>query len=163
MEEAEWPSQPVPEAIKELIARFYSLVDSSDPSCCEGLANTVFTQDGEFLVNKRSMKGAEQIAKWRTGGESVILRQHTIHKIYVCNEQGNDLLMTGTLTLGSDLGLTAESPYCARCVVDDPTSQSPRIEYWQGWLDTTPFYDLGILRNPARKNTGNILDTIGGR
>lgn len=89
--------------------------------------------------------------------------------------------MTGVLTLGSDVGLIGESPYCARGVIDDASSESPRIKYWQGWVvstdplkvrvtvwltwskDYTPFFMLGILRNPAAKMTDGILDTIGGR
>lgn len=60
MEEAEWPSQPIPEPVKRLVARFYSLVDSTASNAGQELADTVFTRDGEFVVNKRSMKGSER-------------------------------------------------------------------------------------------------------
>lgn len=60
MDEAEWPTQPIPEPVKDIIARFYALVDSSEPDCSSELANNVFTPDGEFVVNKRAMRGAER-------------------------------------------------------------------------------------------------------
>jgi len=122
-----------------------------------------------------------EIAKWRTGGNSITLRQHEVHKVYTCNDLGDDVLMTGTLTLGSSSGLTAEGPYCARCVVDDASSPSPKIKHWQGWVvscwptwhmrymlmcyfkDNTPFADLGIQRTPVTRTMNGILDTIGGR
>ncbi|KAK5138383.1 hypothetical protein LTR08_003444 [Meristemomyces frigidus] len=163
MDEVEWPSQSIPQSVKTVIARFYAVVDSDEPSCGQQLAETVFAKDGEFVVNKRSMKGYEEIAEWRVGGESVVLREHKVHKVYISDEQGDDLLMTGTLMLESNIGLTAESPFCARCVVEDVDCKAPRVAYWQIWMDTTPFYDLGILRNPASKVTNGILDTIGGR
>ena len=67
------------------------------------------------------------------GGESIVLREHKVHQVYVSNEQGDDLLMTGVLALESDIGLAAESPFCARCVVED-TSCRPRVAYWQIWM-----------------------------
>lgn len=65
------------------------------------------------------------------------MRSHEVDKIYVCNDEGDDLLMTGKLTLGSEIGLTAESPFCARCVVDDATASSPRVRTWQMWTVRT--------------------------
>ena len=61
MDEVEWPSQPVPQTVKDLVARFYTLVDSDEPCCGRELADTVFAEDGEFVVNKRSMKGHERM------------------------------------------------------------------------------------------------------
>ena len=59
MENAEWPSTPVAESVKKLIARFYELVDSTDPESSEKLANTVFVEDGKFVINKREMVGRD--------------------------------------------------------------------------------------------------------
>ena len=75
-----------------------------------------------------------EIAKWQVGGESIVLREHKVHQVYVSNEQGDDLLMTGVLALESDSGLTAESPFCARCVVDDVDCDEPRVAFWQIWM-----------------------------
>lgn len=126
-----------------------------------------------------------EIMNWHLGGEDIVARRHDVHKIYVCNDSGDDLLMTGTLTMESDVGLIGETSYTARCVVDDASSLKPRVELWQFWLvcaslyhhlvndtpadltvwkDPTPFFDLGIMRPPMRKmSASGILDTIGGR
>ncbi|TKA27157.1 hypothetical protein B0A50_04494 [Salinomyces thailandicus] len=163
MDNAAWPSQTVPDPIKDLVAHFYSIVDSEGTNTGVKLAEDIFTDDGELIINKRNWVGSDSISEWRAGGESVILRSHEVDKIYVCNDEGDDLLMTGKLTLGSEIGLTAESPFCARCVVDDATASSPRVRTWQMWTDYTPFFDLGILRPPVTKMSDGILDTIGGR
>ena len=75
-----------------------------------------------------------EIVHWSAGGSHIQLRRHVVQKIYVCNDKADDLLMTGSLVLRSVDGKEAESPYCARCVVDDANSTTPMIKYWQGWL-----------------------------
>ncbi|RMY69363.1 hypothetical protein D0864_11129 [Hortaea werneckii] len=83
------------------------------------------------------------------------MRSHTIEEILICGDDGSDIFMSGTLRLGSDVGLIAESPFSAKCLVDDTSSLTPR--------DYTPFFDLGILRPPVSKMSDGVLDTIGGR
>ncbi|KAK0938203.1 hypothetical protein LTR29_010194 [Friedmanniomyces endolithicus] len=95
--------------------------------------------------------------------DDVASRRHVVHKVYVCSESGDDLLMTGTLTMISSEGLVGETSYTARCVVDDAAFPKPKVQLWQFWLDPTPFLDLGIMRPPIRKMSSGILDTIGGR
>ncbi|KAK5110099.1 hypothetical protein LTR62_006233 [Meristemomyces frigidus] len=164
MDSAEWPSQPVPEAVKRTLERFYKLIDSTDPCASDKLARKVFVEDGEFVVNKRIMSGREEIANWHKNGEDIVAREHRVDKLYVCNAEGDDLLMTGTLTMESDVGLIGSTSYTARCVIDDPALPMPKVRRWQFWLDPTPFFDLGIMRPPARQlNASGILDTIGGR
>ena len=199
MEDVEWPSQPVPEAVKKLLRRFYRLIDSTDPFASEKLAERVFTEDGQLLVNKRFMSGRQRIGpsmrlrrmrvltqhveirNWHKGtDDNVVSREHKVHRVYVCNVEADDILMTGTLRMESNLGLTGSTSYCARCVVQDADSTYPRVRLWQFWLvrllariavlssnerqDPAPFFDLGIMRPPMRKmSASGILDTIGGR
>jgi len=61
MDGAEWPSQPITKAMKRLLARFYTLVDAATVESSELLAGQVFGEDGEFVVNKRRMKGRERM------------------------------------------------------------------------------------------------------
>jgi len=84
----------------------------------------------------------KEIQDWKTATESILTRHHRVHRLYTCNDRGDDLLMTGTLTLESRTGLVAEAPYCARCVVDDGDSDAPRIKHWQGWLVGIFFFFL---------------------
>ncbi|KAK0286732.1 hypothetical protein LTR35_004201 [Friedmanniomyces endolithicus] len=164
MDGAEWPSQPITKAMKRLLARFYTLVDAATVESSELLAGQVFGESGELVVNKRRMKGGEQIMSWPSkSSDDVVSRHHVVHKVYVCSESGDDLLMTGTLTMISSEGLVGETSYTARCVVDDAALPKPKVQLWQFWLDPTPFLDLGIMRPPIRKMSSGILDTIGGR
>ncbi|KAI7233892.1 hypothetical protein KC330_g5127 [Hortaea werneckii] len=163
MEDLPWPPQPVPEPVKKLILRFYTSIDSHGPHASYKLASKVFTADGELIINKRVWSGSESICQWRAGGDTVIMRSHTIDEILICGEEGSNVFMSGTLRLGSEVGLIAESPFSARCLVDDTSSHSPRVKKWQIWMDYTPFFDLGILRPPASKMSDGVLDTIGGR
>jgi len=72
MENVDWPSlHHIPEPVKAIIARFYSLVDSSDPNSSRELAETVFMPDGEFVVNKRSMQGPQGRSSPRSRGRMV--------------------------------------------------------------------------------------------
>lgn len=91
------------------------------------------------------------------------MRSHTIEEIFVCGDGGSNIFMSGTLRLGSEVGLIAESPFSAKCLVDDTSSPTPRVRKWQIWMDYTPFFDLGILRPPVSKMSDGVLDTIGGR
>lgn len=61
MDSAEWPAQPIPDTIKKVLERFYRFIDSPDPQAGEKLARKVFTQDGDFVVNKRVMSGRERV------------------------------------------------------------------------------------------------------
>ncbi|RMX71882.1 hypothetical protein D0869_15180 [Hortaea werneckii] len=181
MEDLPWPPQPVPEPVKKLILRFYTSIDSHGPHASYKLASKVFTADGELIINKRVWSGSESICQWRAGGDNVIMRSHTINEILISGDDGSNVFMSGTLRLGSEVGLIAESPFSARCLVDDTSSHSPRVKKWQIWMvelitsiymsnlanrivqDYTPFFDLGILRPPASKMSDGVLDTIGGR
>ena len=56
--QTEWPSTPVPEPIKHLLSRFYSLGDQK-PSEDVGrqMGEDVFTPTGQIVVNKREING----------------------------------------------------------------------------------------------------------
>lgn len=158
METARWPTyQHIPDPVKQVVAQFYDLVDSRDSHCSSvELAYTIFAPTGEFLMNKRRLKGPQrehaalprlapatpqltrwgsivEIVKWRQGWESITYRRHEVFRVYVSDGPG-DLMMMGNLTMGLDDSTTAESPFCARCVIDDVESDQPRIQLWQGWL-----------------------------
>ncbi|KAK6436238.1 hypothetical protein LTR95_007566 [Oleoguttula sp. CCFEE 5521] len=61
--QAEWPSQPIPEQVKELLAKFYACVDSPlDPNSDLVLADKVFHTNGTLQFNKRHVRGTDEIA-----------------------------------------------------------------------------------------------------
>lgn len=59
MDNAAWPSQTVPDPIKDLVAHFYSIVDSEGTNTGVKLAEDIFTDDGELIINKRNWVGSD--------------------------------------------------------------------------------------------------------
>jgi hypothetical protein len=58
----EWPSTPIPAPVKNLLSRFYILGDNSAPESGRQLGEEIFTPDGQIVVNKRAIYGAEGTA-----------------------------------------------------------------------------------------------------
>lgn len=53
-----WPiSQPVPE-VKQLVSRFFALVDTNSQEVGQVLADEIFTQDGVFITTNAMFQGA---------------------------------------------------------------------------------------------------------
>ncbi|KAF2769658.1 hypothetical protein EJ03DRAFT_91017 [Teratosphaeria nubilosa] len=57
METPEWPTQPLPQTIKDLINHFYELAELCDQSSGQRLADTVFAKEGKLIINKRILAG----------------------------------------------------------------------------------------------------------
>ena len=55
-----WPSAPpVPDRIKTLLSLFFELGDSTSEAASRRLGEEVFTSDGQIVVNKKVISGAE--------------------------------------------------------------------------------------------------------
>jgi hypothetical protein len=54
----EWPSTPIPEPIRHLLNRFYSLGDQNSDDVGRQLGEDIFTPTGQIVVNKRKINGA---------------------------------------------------------------------------------------------------------
>lgn len=58
--QTQWSSSPsVPEHIKALLQLFFEVGDSSSPDTSRRLGDEVFTPDGQIVVNKKVISGAE--------------------------------------------------------------------------------------------------------
>lgn len=57
----EWPSTPVPQPVKDLLAKFFDIGDTKSEEAGQRLGNEVFAPDGRIVVNKRSINGAAGI------------------------------------------------------------------------------------------------------
>nr|OQO31936.1 hypothetical protein B0A51_00276 [Rachicladosporium sp. CCFEE 5018] len=141
---AAWPFQPIPEPVKALLAKFYACVDApQDPNSNSILANEVFHPDATFQINKRIIRGREEIAHWRdgaaSGGGGVATSTHTVHNVYSLSTEGWEVLTTGTLALEMGDGRKAESEFACRCLVTDEGAEGERIKEWRGWVDYVPF------------------------
>lgn len=54
----EWPSTPVPQPVKDLVAKFMDVGDTKSEEAGQRLGYEVFAPDGRIVVNKRSINGA---------------------------------------------------------------------------------------------------------
>lgn len=55
--DAEWPTTPIPEPVKQLVNSFFTLVDSRRPDMGQRLSEDVFAEDSQFIANKTVYKG----------------------------------------------------------------------------------------------------------
>ncbi|OAP57542.1 hypothetical protein AYL99_08280 [Fonsecaea erecta] len=135
------PSTPVSPATKDLVARFFHLVDQQDDNVGPLLAEEIFTPDARFVSANSAFQGKEKIAKSRASAWNVVtFRKHTVDKVYAGSPDGADLVLTGTLesrTKGSG-STTTVTKFAGRAVVDQSVDQSagagPRIKHYQAWI-----------------------------
>ncbi|KIW15545.1 hypothetical protein PV08_05593 [Exophiala spinifera] len=130
---AEWPTTPIPEPIKTLLHSFFELGDSTSPADGARMGTEIFTPDGQIVVNKRVIDGAEEISNSNHGKPPGLQRRkHRIDKIYTCNEMADDLMLFGVVTWTFDDGQTREGRFAARAVVVVSEGR-PRLKLYQGW------------------------------
>jgi len=59
LESTLWPPTPVKPEVKELISRFFQLVDLNDETAGRKIAEEVFTPEGRFSGPNGAFKGKE--------------------------------------------------------------------------------------------------------
>ena len=139
-----WPSALIAPKVKQLIKRFFSLVDDQDDNAGSRLASEVFTEDGKFFASSGSFEGAggkgrntsclietpfrrlssdpfsnqTEIARSRKGvWDSVASRQHRVDKVYVNDVEGLDLLVVGTVAVQPRGGEPKSHQFLARILL----------------------------------------------
>ena len=148
-----WPSSPaVPEHIKALLRLFFEVGDSSSLETSRRLGDEVFTTDGQIVVNKKVISGADGIMPpflgQAQGLTSVIKieistsnhgllsglksRKHTVDKVFTSSEAADDLVLIGSVRWTFKSGGELDGPFAARAVVDQ-SSERPRLKLYQGW------------------------------
>lgn len=61
-----WPSTDCPSApVKQLIDKFFSLVDQKGEDIGDQLSHDIFTENGTFLTANGAFKGARGMMEWR--------------------------------------------------------------------------------------------------
>lgn len=97
LDSATWPERPIPEAVKDLLKKFYACVDSpQDPNANVVLADEVFHSDATFTINNRVIEGRDAIVNWRSGAASR-------NGVKVRAFRGIDTLLLTWLTAMADL------------------------------------------------------------
>nr|OQO08220.1 hypothetical protein B0A51_18176 [Rachicladosporium sp. CCFEE 5018] len=143
--QAAWPSQPIPEQVKELLAKFYACVDSPlELNSNVVLADQVFHSNGSLQFNKRHVRGRDKIANWRDsagGSDGVVKSAHTVREVYSLSADGNHVLTTGTLAVEMADGRKADSEFACRCLVTHEGEKGAVIKEARVWIDYVPFLD----------------------
>jgi hypothetical protein len=57
---ADWPTSPVPAAVKLLIDKFYNALDNRGPEAGSILADEIFADDGKAQFGPQSFEGRER-------------------------------------------------------------------------------------------------------
>ena len=166
LEHIQWPSTPVPDPIKQLLARFFTVGDSKADDAGQILGSEIFMSDGQIVVNKKVINGAEgqlivecrarktdtypEIASSNHGLlQGLESRRHEISKVYSCNDAGDDLVLTGEVFWTFKDGSVRSAGFAARAVVGHVGDGRPRLKLYQGWT----------VRKASGLTTRNLLCT----
>ncbi|KAE8141783.1 hypothetical protein BDV38DRAFT_278567 [Aspergillus pseudotamarii] len=126
-----WPiSQPLPE-VKQLVYRFFALVDTNSQEIGQVLADEIFTQDGVLITANAMFQGAAEISQSREGAWTTVkTRQHTILKSYVNDAYGTDIFLVGKLDMETLAGTKTNLEFVARMEIEE-RALGPRICKYQ--------------------------------
>ncbi|KAL2008852.1 hypothetical protein VTN00DRAFT_7046 [Thermoascus crustaceus] len=136
-----WPATPIDPAVKKLIERYYVLADTNSPESADLLADEVFTETGMMKGAVKSFSGSKEIRSSRNGVPGIIIsRRHEIHRVFVADDKGHDLMLIGTIEIGLKGGRAVPGEFATRMVVDDASIRkgSPRLSFSQVYTDTAP-------------------------
>ncbi|KAJ5745091.1 hypothetical protein N7520_010273 [Penicillium odoratum] len=126
-----WPiSQPSPE-VKQLVHRFFSLVDTNSEEVGQTIADEIFTQDGLMVTANAMFQGSAEISQSRKGAWTTVKsRRHSILKSYVNDADGTDLFLIGNLKMKTLDGTQMNMEFVARMKIIEQQS-GPRIRKYQ--------------------------------
>ena len=130
----QWPSTPHPvsPAVKAVINSFFVIVnDKSDDGT--RLYNEVFTRDGTWRSPGRAYIGSQIIGSTDGSWKGLVSRVHDVHKVFFFNEASDEFMMFGKALYVLENGASVNTELAARCVIDDPRSDTPKLKYFQGY------------------------------
>ncbi|RSL49528.1 hypothetical protein CEP54_012379 [Fusarium duplospermum] len=134
IDSAEWPTGiEVSQAVKNLIERFYLLLDNSSPSFGHSLADEVFASDGVAHFSPVPSRGSEVEIRLsrRNSWDRITSRKHRVLKVYICGPDANDILFTGHAEMEFKNGQRIGSDYAGRIRVTHYQDDNPRISLYQ--------------------------------
>ncbi|KAL2678494.1 hypothetical protein Neosp_009240 [[Neocosmospora] mangrovei] len=135
IDSTEWPTGiEVSQVVKNLIERFYLLLDDSSPSSGDTLADEIFTSDGVAHFGPVPSRGSDEIRlSRRHAWDKISVRKHRVLKVYVCGPDADDLLFTGRAEMEFKNGQRIASEYAGRVQITRSQDGSPRISLYQVW------------------------------
>lgn len=60
-------------------------------------------------------------------------RHHLVNKVYTCNDKADDLLLIGSVERYLHDGRTLETEWAARLVIENSSSEQPRLKLFNAW------------------------------
>lgn len=65
-------------------------------------------------------------------------RRHEVAKVFVCNQECDDLMLIGNLKMELKNGNDVEGQFIARVQVEGVDSTAPRMKFYTVWADSAP-------------------------
>ncbi|OAG45109.1 hypothetical protein AYO21_00457 [Fonsecaea monophora] len=132
----EWPSIQIPDAVKQHVDKFFSIMDTNAPEAGGRLAEEIFASDGAIDGHHR-FEGTEALRRSRDNAWKVIAtRRHEILKVFTDSVTAEDLLVLGQVTVGYVSGEKKRGEFTARISLVDTQTSHPRIKLYKVWMDT---------------------------
>jgi len=126
-------SSPIPPSVKNTLARLFEILDIPDPTAGKLLAAEVFTADGSFRNPDSVCTGTAEVARCRENlWTYASSRFHEVHKVYTTGTDGTDLILTGTMTMGTKDGTEKTYDFWARVVFQLEGADTAKVKYFEG-------------------------------
>ncbi|KAK3045202.1 hypothetical protein LTR09_013083 [Extremus antarcticus] len=132
MKSAVWPQAPIQQEVKDLVYRFFALVDQNRAGVGEELASNVFTSDGIFAGSVGTFKGTAELKTCRdqawTG--SLATRRHEVERVFINDAEEVDLVIVGSMTASTRDGEESTHSFLARALLRGQDGK-PKIRRYQ--------------------------------
>ncbi|KAH8784987.1 hypothetical protein F5883DRAFT_707940 [Diaporthe sp. PMI_573] len=134
-----WPTAvEVPQPVKDLVHRFYNLLDDDRPEVGAILADEIFTPDATAYFGGQPSTGSADIRISRINAwKSIASRKHSVSKVFVCKSDASDLLFIAHVAMGLRNGKEVEGEFCGRLTIAGAQGPNPRLTLYQVWGDTS--------------------------
>ncbi|XP_014558658.1 hypothetical protein COCVIDRAFT_24912 [Bipolaris victoriae FI3] len=94
-----WPDHPVPDSVKKLIDRFFSLLDTQDSNVGNILADEIFASDGRGQLGGHVFAGTEEICKSRDNAWATLNARKHVLRVYSSKADASDLLFIAIVAM----------------------------------------------------------------
>jgi hypothetical protein len=172
-----WPSVVITDNVKELLGKFFTIVDLPDPEAGKRLADEIFTEDGimaaatgksigfegmyfrtiiwdasKFPVRVKTNPQPIAISKSREHAwDTIVSRRHNVIKVFASDAEGHDLMLIGKLIAAVKSGKEDEIGFTARIVMEK-TNVGLRMKLYE--VGSVSNY-LSHSRMPVSRSNGN--------
>lgn len=168
-----WPIGNVSSEVKNLIDKFFSLMDDTSDGVGDQLAYEIFTDDGELAApagKATRSEGKTKIARtfphiqdassWLThellykteirkcrkkAWDVVKERRHTVRQVFSYDQQATDLMLVGDVKMALTNGKYLAGDFAARILLEKGLDGDPKIKLYQVWAVRQPEGFIALL------------------